>query len=267
MHQEDVALGPLHVVKPLQQLAVVGVAGEGVQDLNARMHLKFIAEDVHVLAPFAQLPAQRVLRAVAYKEDDVVRVADVVAQVVQDASCFRHAGGGDDHRSPLELVQVLRLVHITHQLQPFKAEGVRAHECGLPHAGLQLIHMQAEDLRGLHRQRAVHKGGDQRKAALMAQLVQRVEQLLGALHRKGGDDQLPLLLQHAADDLADVLIGIRGLLMVPPAIGAFHDDVVHLFAGLGCAEQVVVWPADVAGEEQAGSFSCLAVIDVQDDLC
>src|SRR5689334_14637377 len=40
MHQEDALLGPAHLVKPVEQLAVVRMAGVGVEDLNARVYLE-----------------------------------------------------------------------------------------------------------------------------------------------------------------------------------------------------------------------------------
>lgn len=47
------------------------------------------------------------LRAIAHKKDRILRVADVVRQMVKDAPGLTHAGGGDDDGLPVHLVQIL----------------------------------------------------------------------------------------------------------------------------------------------------------------
>ena len=230
---------------------MVGVAGEGVEDFDVGVHFKFVAEDAHSFMPLSQLPTQGVLSAVADEEQDVALVFDVVAQMVQNATRLGHAGGGDDDGGPLDLVEALGFIHAAHELQALEAEGVVAHENGVAHSGFEVVDVQAEDFRGFYGQRAVHKSRDGRKALLMPQMIQREKKLLRALHGKGGDDEFPALLQDATDDLAQVLLGIGGEFMMPPAIGALHDDVVDVLAGLGIEQEVIVWAANVAGEEQA----------------
>jgi hypothetical protein len=143
-------------------------------------------------------------------------VFDVVAQVMQNAAGLGHAGGGDDDGGALDLVEALGFIHAAHELQALEAEGVVAHEDGVAHGGFEVVDVEAEDFRGLHGQRAVHKGRDGREALLMPQMIQREEELLRALDGEGGDDELPTLLQNAADDLAEVLLGGGELVMPPP---------------------------------------------------
>ena len=86
MDEEDATLRALHAVEPREQLVVVGVAGVGIEDFDVSVDLEFVAEDVHLLVSFTQLPAECVLGAVADEEDDVALVFDVVAEVVQNTA-------------------------------------------------------------------------------------------------------------------------------------------------------------------------------------
>ena len=67
------------------------------------------------------------------------------------------------------------------------------------------LRMQSEDLRGAHRQRAVHIDGDCGNLAALEEVVQHVEELLGALHREGGDDDFPPRRGRLADDFSEVM--------------------------------------------------------------
>ncbi len=95
-----------------QQLVAAGV-GRVAVDLHdfggdGGLH----AEDLHRVASLADAPAESVLGLEADEEDGVGGIADVVGQVVEDAACLGHPGGGDDDRRPLQGVEALRLVEV-----------------------------------------------------------------------------------------------------------------------------------------------------------
>src|SRR5687767_10584043 len=69
MHQKDILLWSCDSAEPVEQLAVIRMAGEGVQDLDASSNTERISQNAHLLVAVAQLPAQRLLRAVTYEED------------------------------------------------------------------------------------------------------------------------------------------------------------------------------------------------------
>ena len=90
----------LHLADPLLEPGAVGVGGKRVDDLHLRLELHLLAEDPERSPLLHDAAAQRVLGLEADDEDDVVRVAQAVLEVVQDAPALAHAArGNDDHRT------------------------------------------------------------------------------------------------------------------------------------------------------------------------
>ena len=103
---------------------MVGVAGEGVDGFDVRPDMETIAEDVDGFRPVPDFPAQGPFGAVADEEDGRVRVLDVVAEVMENASGFAHAGGGNDDRHSLDVVEFLGAFDGTDESQLLEAERV-----------------------------------------------------------------------------------------------------------------------------------------------
>jgi len=82
------------------------------------------------------------------------------------------------------------------------------------------------------------------------QLLNVVEQLLGAAHRKGWDDDLALQAHRLLQHLEQGLRAIPFPLMPAAAIGAFGDQGVGAAAMERLIQQRHVPPAQVAGEAQ-----------------
>jgi len=73
------------------QFMFVGVTGEGVERGDARADPMRLAEDVDRVLTGKNLRAQRVFGAVADEQNEIFHMADVVFQMVPDASGFTHA--------------------------------------------------------------------------------------------------------------------------------------------------------------------------------
>ena len=67
---------------------------------------------------------KRVLGLVADDQDDVVRIADRVLDMVQDTSRLQHSAGGDHQERPLPDVEFLALLNAVHVVQKLEAEGI-----------------------------------------------------------------------------------------------------------------------------------------------
>ena len=109
VHQNDIALGTAGPVKILQQLAVVCMAGEGIHLPDSGAHAVLLAQDRDLLPSVDDLTSQGMFRAIPYKKDGILRIADVVCQMVQDASGLAHAGSGNDDGLAVHPVQCLGL--------------------------------------------------------------------------------------------------------------------------------------------------------------
>lgn len=81
---------------------------------------------------------------------------------------------------------------------------------------------------GADGQRAVHVNGHVgRKAALVAQLDQAVQDFLGAFHGEGGDDHLFAPAMAVGDCFGQFIQGVGLPFMVAVAVGGFHKQPVR----------------------------------------
>ena len=110
-----------------------------------------------------------------------------------------------------------------------------------------------EDLGGRPRQGGVHIHLEIRVGihqALLLDLPDKVQKLLGAAHGEGGDHQVAALGQGLVNDPGQV-VGVVGLflhVMQAVPVGALGDYIVRLGDGLGGADDGLLAVADVAGE-------------------
>ena len=79
---------------------------------NAGTHRMRLTEDVHRVLPPPDLRPQRVLGAVSDEEDEILRIADVVLEVMPDAPAVAHAARSDDHGSRADTVECLGVLRV-----------------------------------------------------------------------------------------------------------------------------------------------------------
>ena len=68
--------------------------------------------------------------------------------------------------------------------------------------------MEAIYLGGIHAERAVHEDGDPGQLPVAGELMQRIDDLLGAADRKRGDDDLAPLVDGLAHEPSDLFVGV-----------------------------------------------------------
>jgi hypothetical protein len=82
--------------------------------------------------------------------------------------------------------------------------------------------VQAEDFGGVDRQRTVDKNRNARDSAFVEQIVQDIDQELGAFDGECWDDYLAFVLQCLLEDALDSLVRLWRHFMLASAIGALH---------------------------------------------
>ena len=174
--------------------------------------------------------------------------------MVADAAGIAHAGGGDDDLGCLVGVEGLGLLGGLGQRQAGEGEQVLT---ALHHGDGLLVQIAAQiagvDLGGLGGKGAVHhhlEVGDGLDHALVFDLAQEVEQLLGTAHGEGRDDDVAALGEDIVDEGCQGLGIALGGLVVAVAVGGLHDDIVGLGDGLGVPDDGLVHVAQVTGEDQ-----------------
>jgi len=81
------------------------------------------------------------------------------------------------------------------------------------------------------------------------ELVQRVNNLLRATHRKGRDDDLAFAIQCVANEFADDGVGICLRFMHARAISAFDLEIIHIFDVNRIAQNIIAPAAHVSAEK------------------
>ncbi len=95
------------------------------------------------------------------KENRVLRILDVVAEVVEDASGLTHAlRGGDDDGGFVEIVEGLRIVDLADEGEILEAEGVALFKEEAVDLLVETLGMEAEDLGRTDGEWAVDVDGD-----------------------------------------------------------------------------------------------------------
>ena len=181
--------------------------------------------------------------------------------MVADAARVAHAGGGDNHLGRLVRVEHLGLLQGLGHVEPREGEHVGA----VPHQLQGLVvqvapQVSGEDGGGLAGQggvdihREVLHGFHQ---MLLLDAAQEVEDLLGAAHGEGGDDDVAAPAQGAVNDLGQLGGVAPHLLVVPVAVGGLHDHVVRPGEQHRVPEDGLVEVADIAGEHDGLAHAVL----------
>ena len=133
--------------------------------------------------------------------------------------------------------------------QVFHAEGILLFVQEFVDGVVETFRVQAVNLRGVHAQRAVHENRHARQFPRQRELVQHINNLLRAPHRKRRDDDLAVLFQGFQHQPANGFVGVRADGMFAPAVGGFDLQIIHVFHRLRVAENFVVAAAHVAAEQ------------------
>ena len=88
--EEDSFFFPSHFVEVIQQLTPIGVTAEGVENLDISADFEKVAEDGDLFHAITNVSAQGVLGTVTDKENRVLRVFDVVTEMMEDSSGLTH---------------------------------------------------------------------------------------------------------------------------------------------------------------------------------
>ena len=91
MNQPDFLLGTSGAVEVVEQFTVIGVPRKAVEDLDFGAEFERLTKDVYLLPVVANFPAEGVFCAIADEEDSVLRILNVVAQVMEDSARLTHA--------------------------------------------------------------------------------------------------------------------------------------------------------------------------------
>src|SRR5262249_54605429 len=82
------------------------MAGKGIDRCNLGPNVLWFAEDVHGVFAGENLSAQRVFGAIADEQNEVLRIAKVVPEMMSDAAGFGHPGGTDDNSRVFQVVEL-----------------------------------------------------------------------------------------------------------------------------------------------------------------
>lgn len=96
----------------IQEVAAVGVAGEGIHFYDFGANVIGIAENVDHFLAVEDFATKGVLGHESYDHNGVAGVFDVVFEVVEDAAAFTHAGSGDNNSRAVEFVDGLGLFNV-----------------------------------------------------------------------------------------------------------------------------------------------------------
>jgi len=180
--------------------------------MDAGPHPHPFAEQRHLAGAVHQPPPQRAARLEAADDQGAFPARQVVAQVVADASGIAHAAGGDDDGTAAHLVERHGFLHAVHEAHPhamFVVGQPRQQFEGLRVQKIPMLEGQPGGGAGHGR---VHIDIQAVEATVAHQVGQQGENLLGAPHREGGDDDVAAapvqhLLQHRHQFVLGILQG------------------------------------------------------------
>ena len=187
--------------------------------------------------------------AIADEQHEIIRVANVILQMMPDASCFGHARGADDNGRLLQIVEFHGMRHFADVGQVLHAEGIGLFPQEPVDGVVEAFRVQTEDFRGIHAQGAIDKDGHLRQCPGERQLMERIDNLLGSPDRKRGDDDLPLARQGFAHQAADLGVGGGLGTVLAPSVRAFNLKVINRFHRLRIAQNIILAPSDIAAEQ------------------
>ena len=167
---------------------------------------------------------------------------------MQDAPHLAHARGRDNDHWFACVVERFGLLDVTDIAQHLETERVTIFKQMLTRLLVVAFRVVAEDLRHIHRQRTVNEDRNRGNLLRKHQLVQRQDDLLRPPDRERRNDDLPAAFVRAVDHAGQLLLRLIFALVQAPAVGAFHDQVVHGRKRFGVTNDRQVLAADVPRE-------------------
>ena len=220
------------------------------------------AEDGDVFLTCHDTRAEGRRGAVAYRKHRVLRVVDVIRQMMFDTSSLHHARCRDDDAWFLALVQCLTLRHIGDVYQAVEAKRIVVVTQHLSHVLVKLVEVHLKDGCGVGRQRTVDINRNPRQLACIIEIIQDIDNLLRPADGKRRNDELAFFLYASVvDDLQEFLFCAFPLLMKSVAVGALSDDIVALRKGVRRLQQIAVVTPDVTCISYLGDMSVLVNSD------
>src|SRR5437870_2110808 len=101
------------------------MTGKGIDGGDPRPDGVRLAKNVYRVPSRHNLRAQSVLRAITDEQHQILRIAEIVLQMVEDAACFAHARRADDDGCILEIVELYRMGDFADVRKVGHAKGIR----------------------------------------------------------------------------------------------------------------------------------------------
>ena len=207
MHAERAPDRPAQLPDPAAQFVAAGVRRVAVDGGDLGGDVVRLAEDADVLLAILDAAAQRALGLESDQQDAVAGGLAMIRQMMGDPAVLRHSGCRDDDCGTVERVELLRFIHVAHVGHEVIVEELRVG----PDQRLGVVEefgVHPEDGGGFHGERRIDVDRDLRNLLRVGELVQRVDQFLGAPQRKRRNQDDALARGDTADDLAEMLRGI-----------------------------------------------------------
>ena len=198
--QEDMFDGAGERFHPGKEFLLVGVAAQFVDFEYFGANAHGFAEDVDLFLTVQDFAAEGVFGLETGDQDCIAWIADVVAEMMEHATGFGHAGGGDDDAGEAEIVESLGFFDVADVAKTAEAKGVvTAVEEGF---GFDVVALGvgAEDFGDVDGEGAVDEDGDFVDLALLNEFVDHKDDLLGAADGEGGRDDFAAPAGGGVDD-------------------------------------------------------------------
>ena len=252
MHQEDLLDAVFYTGGIFNQQILPGVTGQAADGRNVAIAFVDFAKYAHFRLAVCQPAPHRVRRLPGDDADGVLRILDIVANVMDDTSRFRHTRSGDDDHRVGAFVQRLRLFHradISQHLEIQRRMTRFRHE--LARFVIETFQMTLEDIGRIDCQRTIHIHGHARNAIFEHHLIQVIDQFLRASNSKGGHDHFSAAFYCLLHHIAEFDISQFGVVMRLIPVGAFHDHEIGFRREDRVAQQRKLIPADIARKPEA----------------
>ena len=204
---------------PSRQFRSVGMPGIIVDGTDCRRDLDLVALDTDGLGAVDEKPAERSLGLETDQQHGGPGVPQPVPEMMPDTPGVAHAAGGDDDMKAGQLGNRLALIDRLGEPQLRRVQ--QPAEVDL---GIEAFGVLAKHLGGADRQRRIEKDRSRRNVAAFHQVDQVDEKFLGALHRKGWNQQRALARCGVADFLGETRAARIGRRRrpLPVAVGRFR---------------------------------------------
>ena len=243
-------LGGLDVSDPRQQVIPVGMGGKALKVHDLGVNGDLLAEELHTSDALQQGAAQGTLPLIAHEHDGALRLPEVVLQVVTDTARVAHTGGGDDDLGDTVLVQPLGFLHRLRHAEVGEVEHVGAVLHQRQSVGIQIaVQIPGEDGGGTAGQRRVDVNRKIRVGlhkALVLDLPDEVQKLLGTAHGEGRDHHVAAPGHGIVDDLRQILGVAPHLRVVAVAVGGLHHHIVRPGKVAGIPDDGLIHIAQIA---------------------